>query len=103
MAIVPDAIGKRFTELRPAPAEREAIVELSNPWIRQGQEEGRQEGRQLEAASLVTRQLTKRLGALSPVHAEAIAHLPLARLEALAEAVFEIGAEADLEAWLKPC
>lgn len=87
-----------------APAEREAIVELSNPWIRQGEqqglEKGRQEGRQKEAVNLVTRLLTKRLGTLSPERTDAVSRLSVEQLEALAEAVFEISRDGDLDAWL---
>lgn len=71
-------------------------MELSNPWIRQGQ----QEGQQVQAVKLVTRLLMKRLGTLSPERVEAIGRLPLDRLENLAEAVFEIHQDGDLDAWL---
>lgn len=87
-----------------SPQERKAIAELSNPWIRQGEKEGlekgRQEGRQTEAVSLVIRLLTKRLGTLSSEQTEAIQRLPIEQLENLAEAVFEITSDADLAPWL---
>ncbi|MFN3432030.1 MAG: DUF4351 domain-containing protein [Candidatus Sericytochromatia bacterium] len=87
-----------------SPQERKAIVELSNPWIRQGEKEGLEkglkQGRHLEAASLVVKLLTKRLGALSNERVEAIQRLPLEQLEDLIEAVFEITSDADLAPWL---
>lgn len=83
-----------------APPVRRAILELSNPWIRQGKEEGRREGRQEGEADLVIRLLTKRLGSLSPERIEAVRRLDVEQLETLAEAIFEIGSDADLAPYL---
>lgn len=80
-----------------SPEERSAIMEWNSIWHKQG----RLEGRQQEAANLVERLLRKRLGPDAALPLEAIRALPLERLEELAEAIFEIGTEADLEAWLR--
>lgn len=80
-----------------SPEVKEAVMELTNPWIERGREEGRQEGE----ASLVLRLLTKRLGALTPEQETTIRALPTPALETLAEAVFEITTPAELDARLK--
>jgi hypothetical protein len=79
-----------------SPAERKAVMELTTPW----HEQGRREGRQEEAANLVVRLLTKRLGALPSEQTESLRQLPVEKLESLADAVFEIGTPADLAPWL---
>ena len=66
----------------------------------QGLEEGQQQGRQAEAASMTLRQLQRRCGPLSPGQQTQIQALPLADLEALAEALLDFQGAADLTAWL---
>ena len=65
-----------------------------------GREEGRQEGRQAEAAAMTLRQLKHRCGSLTPEQATRIQTLPLADLEALADALLDFQGPADLTAWL---
>lgn len=66
----------------------------------EGVVEGRQEGRKEEAASLVLRQLSRRLGLLpDPVQAK-IVSLSLNQLESLAEAIFDFSELADVQAWI---
>jgi predicted transposase YdaD len=63
---------------------------------------GMREGRQAEAAALALRQLQRRFGALLPAAQQAqIQALPLAQLEALAEALLDFQGTADLAAWLR--
>jgi predicted transposase YdaD len=59
-----------------------------------------QEGRQEEAANLVVRQLTRRLGALSAGQTERIRGLSVFELEALGEALLDFGSMVDLEFFL---
>ena len=66
----------------------------------QGLEEGQQQGRQAEAASMTLRQLQRRCGPLSTDQQTHIQALPLAELEALAEALLDFQGAADLSAWL---
>ncbi|MFN9631560.1 MAG: DUF2887 domain-containing protein [Cyanobacteriota bacterium] len=61
---------------------------------------GRQEGRQAEAATMTMRLLNRRIGPLSPEQQTRIQSLPLASLEALADALLEFQGVADLNAWL---
>jgi predicted transposase YdaD len=66
----------------------------------QGRQEGRQEGRQAEAAAMTQRLLQRRFGALAPEHQARIQGLPLADLEAHAEALLDFQSSADLSARL---
>ena len=59
-----------------------------------------QEGREEEARSLLTRQLTRKLGPLPEAIEEQINQLSLEALETLGEAIFDLSALSDLEAWL---
>jgi len=65
-----------------------------------GREEGRQEGRQAEAAAVTLRLLQRRCGPLAPDQQSLIQSLPLAELEALADALLDFQGPADLTAWL---
>jgi predicted transposase YdaD len=66
----------------------------------EGQQEGRQEGRQAEAAAMTQRQLLRRFGPLATDQQARIQALPLADLEALADALLDFKTAADLSAWL---
>ncbi len=56
--------------------------------------------RSAEAAAVALRLLGRRCGALSETTIALIQALPLAQLEALAEALLDFSGTADLEAWL---
>ena len=62
--------------------------------------EGRQEGRQQEAASVTIRQLARRCGPLSETTTARIQTLPLEQLESLAEALLDFQSADDLTTWL---
>lgn len=66
----------------------------------EGIQEGRQEGRQEESTSLILRLLRRRFGGLDVAQVARIQRLPLAQAEALAEALLDFQAPADLTAWL---
>ncbi len=57
-------------------------------------------GQQAEATSMILRQLQRNCGPLSPGQQTQIQALPLAELEALAEALLDFQGAADLSAWL---
>lgn len=65
-----------------------------------GRREGRLEGRQAEAAAMTPRLLQLRRGPLSPDQQSQIQALPLADLEALAEAPLDFQRSTDLTAWV---
>ncbi len=66
----------------------------------EGREEGRAEGRQEEGATLVLRQLNRRLGEIPPSLQGQIRALPVEQLEELGEALLDFESEADLVHWL---
>ncbi|MDX2042057.1 MAG: Rpn family recombination-promoting nuclease/putative transposase [Acidobacteriota bacterium] len=74
-------------------------------WMEQGRTtgilEGRKEGRQEEARSLVLRSLTRLFGELTPRLESRIGRLSLTQLELLSEELLEFEAIADLNAWLR--
>jgi predicted transposase YdaD len=75
-------------------------MNLTNPFIELGKQRGRQEGiiegRQEGQMELVLRQVTRRLGASSPVHEKAIRKLSVEKIEVLGEALLDFSASADL-------
>ncbi|WP_255001301.1 DUF2887 domain-containing protein [Cyanobium sp. Alchichica 3B3-8F6] len=62
--------------------------------------EGRQEGRQDEAAAMTLRLLNRRCGPLSEATTAQIQALPLEQLEALADALLDFQGPANLATWL---
>jgi predicted transposase YdaD len=67
----------------------------------EGIQEGRQEGRQEGELTLILKQLKKRYGELSPELQQRIQSLSLNQLEALGEALLDLGSMADLLDWLE--
>ncbi|CAD5940024.1 hypothetical protein PCC9214_01859 [Planktothrix tepida] len=63
-------------------------------------EDGLLEGRQREAMLFVTRQLTRRVGAIAPIIQEQIQTLSVEELENLGEALLDFSEVTDLENWL---
>ena len=76
--------------------EREGIMQITTSWMEQGIEQGVQ----IEAKSLIFRLLNRRVGELPGQVRSHIETLPLAQLEALAEALLDFSGLSDLEAWL---
>jgi predicted transposase YdaD len=66
----------------------------------EGLVEGEVKGRVEEARTLVIRQLTRKLGNISPNLLAKIEALPLERVESLGEDLLDFAAIADLEQWL---
>lgn len=65
-----------------------------------GQQEGLRQGRQAEAAAMTQRLLQRRFGPLASEQQTRIQALPLAELEALADALLDFQSSADVGAWL---
>ena len=74
------------------PQEREKIMEITTSWMEQGQESA--------TRSLVVKQLTRKLGNLSPELLAKVSSLNLERVEALAEDLLDFKQVGDLERWL---
>jgi predicted transposase/invertase (TIGR01784 family) len=68
---------------------------------REIKEEGREEGRETEARSLILRQLTRRVGELTQELRDRIDILSLEQLENLGEALLDFTSLADLSSWLE--
>jgi len=79
-----------------APEQREAVMEIVTSWM----EDGIQQGRRGEAAGLVVRQLTRRLGPLESTLLERINVLSVEATEDLGEALLDFHEISDLGAWL---
>jgi heme oxygenase len=73
-----------------------AGVEFVTSWEREGCIKSREEGQR----ELVERQLTRKLGPLTPELTERLSTLLSAQLVALGEALFDFATLADLEQWL---
>ncbi|QUY45644.1 DUF4351 domain-containing protein (plasmid) [Acaryochloris marina S15] len=86
-----------LSELKQTKVYQEALDE--------GRQEGRQEGEQSgalrEAQSLILRQLTRRIGDVSPELQSQIQSLSLDQLETLGEALLDFTESSDLVNWLK--
>ena len=90
-------------------AAREAVMNLTNPFIELGKQRGRQQGleqgleqgRQQGEADLVLRQLARRLGPLSSSQEKTIRKLPVNKIEALGEALLDFTSSLDLNRWLR--
>ncbi len=90
-------------------AMREKVMQLTNPFIelgreqgiQQGIEHGIQEGRREGEVALVLRQLSRRLGAVSVAQKKLIRSLDLPKIEALGESLLGFKSRADLARWLK--
>jgi Domain of unknown function (DUF4351) len=78
------------------PTEREDVMELTTSW----KEEGIVQGRESATRSLVIKQLTRKLGNLSPELLARVNGLNLDRVEALAEDLLDFTSVGDLERWL---
>ncbi|WP_009631940.1 Rpn family recombination-promoting nuclease/putative transposase [Synechocystis sp. PCC 7509] len=68
--------------------------------LEQGLEQGLIEGRTVGERELVLKQLTRKLGSLSPQLTATVSNLTLERLEALAEDLLDFTSAADLDSWL---
>jgi predicted transposase YdaD len=87
------------------PTQREVIMQIVTSWmekgLQQGRQEGKQEGKQEEALALILRQLTRRIGEVTPQLQERLSQLSLTQLEDLAEALLDFSTEENLLGWLQ--
>jgi predicted transposase YdaD len=77
-----------------------AYQEIFGRGRQEGRQEGRLEGLQEGELEMAFRLLRRRCGSLSPEQEARVRSLPLARLEALAEALLDFQGPDDLNAWL---
>ena len=81
---------------------RESVIyqEIREDGLIEGRQQGLQQGLQQEALSFVTRQLTRRIGAIAPQISEEIQTLSIEELENLGEALLDFSQASDLVNWL---
>jgi hypothetical protein len=101
LKLSPTEEAKFETELAElVPQEKEGVMELTTSWMERGIERGLQQGLQQGEVAVTLRLLKRRFGALSEDVSARIAALPLARVEALADALLDFNAPDDLTRWL---
>jgi Domain of unknown function (DUF4351) len=105
--ILPEAVEKEFwQELQTFEEERKVtyVTNAERFGFERGVQEGRQEGLQVglqSERSLILRQLTRRLGTISPDAESQVRTLSQAQLESLGEALLDFSEPSDLVNWLK--
>jgi hypothetical protein len=97
--ILPEAVEKEFWQELQTFEEERKVTYVTNA-ERFGFERGVQEGLQHER-SLILRQLTRRLGTISPDAESQVRTLSQTQLESLGEALLDFSEAGDLENWLK--
>jgi predicted transposase/invertase (TIGR01784 family) len=90
-----------LSELKQTRVYQEGVEEGEERGVLKGRTEGEQTGALQEARSLILRQLTRRIGKVSPTIRSQVQSLPLAQLESLGEALLDFTSVVDLEGWLR--
>lgn len=85
---------EKITEFQPQ--QKEGVMEIVTSWMEQGIERGQKR----EALSLILRQITRRVGGISPELESQIQELSLTELETLAEDLLDFNSVEDLQQWL---
>jgi hypothetical protein len=83
------------------PEKQEVVMQIVTSWMEEGIERGLEQGKQQEALALILRQLSRRIGTVTPELQERLRGLSLTKLENLAEALLDFSTEADLVAYLQ--
>ena len=76
-------------------------MEIVTSWMREGIQQGLQQGKHEEALALVLRLLRRRVGPLDATHEEQMRRLSLETLEDLSEALLDFTQVADVLTWLQ--
>lgn len=71
-------------------------MEMMNPWVKQGWDEGMQAGKE----QILIRQISRRFGVATSQMTERLHALSSKQLDALSDALFDFKTSADLENWL---
>jgi hypothetical protein len=80
--------------------EKEEVMEITTSWMRQGLEQGREQGSKREK-ELIIRQLSRKLGEINPELTAQIMNLEIEIAEALGEALLDFTSREDLQTWLQ--
>ena len=76
-------------------------MEIVTSWMREGIQQGLQQGKHEEALMLVLRLLRRRVGPLDAAYEEQIRRLSLEALEDLSEALLDFTQVTDAATWLQ--
>jgi hypothetical protein len=79
------------------PTQQEVVMQIVTSWMEEGIQQGLQQGE----LKVIQRQLTKRIGGITPKLQERVRGLSLTQLEDLAEALLDFSTEDDLVTWLQ--
>ncbi|GBE94661.1 DUF4351 domain-containing protein [Nostoc cycadae] len=79
------------------PTQQEVVMQIVTSWMEEGIQQGLQQGE----LKVIQRQLTRRIGTITPELQEQLRGLSVTQLEDLAEALLDFSDEADLVAWLE--
>jgi hypothetical protein len=104
LIILPEANEREFwQELRTFEEEHKVtyVTNAERFGFERGIQEGRQEGRADGERSLILRQISRRIGQITPTTETQIRSLSLIQLEELGEALLDFSSLSDLEAWLQ--
>lgn len=82
-------------------SEQVGVMQIVTSWMEQGIEQGIERGAEQEARSLILRQLTRRIGDVSPEVRSQVQSLSLKQLESLGEALLDFSEPDDLVSWLR--
>lgn len=72
-------------------------MQIVTSWMEEGIQQGLQQGE----LKVIERQLTRRIGTITPKLQEQLRRLSLTKLEDLAEALLDFSSEVDLVSWLQ--
>ncbi|MEL6457927.1 MAG: Rpn family recombination-promoting nuclease/putative transposase [Cyanobacteria bacterium J06621_15] len=100
--LITTIIAYKFEQLSQSEVEDMLGITLQETRMyRDIKEEGREEGKEAEAQSLILRQLTRRVGELPQPVRQRVENLSLEQLENLGEALLDFNSMSDLETWLE--
>jgi predicted transposase YdaD len=82
------------------PVKQEEVMEIVTSWMQEGIERGKLEGKLEGEFAIITRQLNRRIGLVTPELQDSLKKLSTTQLEDLAEALFDFSSVDDLLTWL---
>jgi hypothetical protein len=103
--ILPEAVERKFWQELQSFEEERKVTYVTNAerfGLEQALERGIERGIEQGERSLILRQLTRRIGAITPTIEAQIQALSLVQLEKLGEALLDFSSSTDLDEWFRP-
>jgi hypothetical protein len=107
--ILPEAVERKFWQELQSFEEERKVTYVTNAErfgleqaLERGIERGIEQGIEQGERSLILRQLTRRIGAITPTIEAQIQALSLVQLEKLGEALLDFSSSTDLDEWFRP-